>query len=59
MPNQISFVINLEPNFFGIGQKFDSEIETVEKKYKSLLGISTPSEESQSLNFTYFRFDNV
>ena len=46
-PNQISFVINLEP------------AQDSSKTYKSALAIAGPSEENPWIKFSYFRFDQM
>ena len=54
-PNQISFVINLEPNDLPLGHK--PKEDGVIKSYKSAVGIVAPNEDNPVLKFIYFKFD--
>ena len=56
---QISYIINLEPNYVTNGQKFEDEnTEICQKPYTSLIGIETSNEEQAiCLNLSYWRFE--
>jgi len=54
-PNQISFVINLEPNDLALGYK--PKEDAAVKTYKSSIGIVAPNEDNPVLKFIYFKFD--
>jgi len=56
-PNQVSFIINLEPSFIQNGEKFDDDFEQKKKPYKSAIAIAAPNEENDTLTFSYFRWD--
>lgn len=57
-PNQISFIINLEPSFVTGGQPISEDLPPFEKGYKSLIGISPPDEEFKGLKFIYFKYNS-